>query len=124
MDIGHWGRESIILRDAKPIDPDAELEKRISDRAREVRMSHGGESGVAGKDKRRDKGKGKKGRRDEEREEEATRGAEAAQNDLLPSERAGLSTYNDIPSGNGERARSKEEDHYGFLYSISEADRH
>lgn len=34
------------------------------------------------------------------------------------------STYSDIPtSANGEK-RSKEEDHYGFLYSMSEKDQH
>ena len=37
-----------------------------------------------------------------------------------------LSTYSDVPSGsaNGDQPRPKQEDHYGFLYSMSEQDKH
>ena len=127
MELGHF-RESIILRGAKRIDPDEELEKRMSDVSRGGGATGGGgRGGAKEKDKKKEKGKGKgKGKKEGKGE---SRGAEAASglgphNDVSSSEGAGLSTYNDIPSGNGERARPKEEDHYGFLYSISEADRH
>ena len=133
MDIGQWGRQSIILRDARPIDPDEALEKRLTAGRGAGGLQLG--EGV-GKDRRKDKekgkGKGKAKRKEGDSEgernggQEVVRGAEAAQNDVSPSpmDGAGLSTYNDIPSGNGERVRVREEDHYGFLYSISEADRH
>lgn len=127
MEFGHF-RQSIILKDAKRLDPDEQLEKRLSDRARGSDMAQSD-----GKDKR--KGKDERRGKWEEEEAEVSRGAEAevwgaevevtgAHNDVSSSEGAGLSMSNDVPSGNGERARSKEEDHYGFLYSISEADRH
>ena len=115
MDVGHWSRDSIIIRSTKALDPDEEIEKKISDRERVAQLSRGG----AGKDKRREKGKGKR----KEKAGETSKGAEATQDDVSLSEE-GESTYNDIPSRNGEQARTKEEDHYGFLYSISEADRH
>lgn len=37
-----------------------------------------------------------------------------------------ISSYTDIPSptANGEQPRPKEEDHYGFLYSMSEREQH
>ncbi len=120
IEFGQWGRQSIILRDARPIDPDEAIEKRLS-AERGLQLGAG-----VGKDRRKDKGKGKKKKREEEGEregEEMARGAEAAQNDMSLEE-AGLSTYGDVPSGNGEGVRVREEDHYGFLYSISEADRH
>ena len=125
MDVGHWGRQSVILRDARPIDPEAALEKRMT-AERGLQLGEG-----VGKDRRKDKGKGKKGKWKEgvgegkrNGGEEVVRGAEAAQNDASPMEGAGLSMHKDIPRGNGERVRVREEDHYGFLYSISEADRH
>lgn len=120
MEIGHWSRDSIIIRSAKSLDPDEEIERKISDRERVAQLNRGG----AGKDKRREKGKGK--RKEKEKETEvSSRGAEAVlQDDVSLGEEAALSTYNDIPGRNGEQARLKEEDHYGFLYSISEADRH
>ena len=119
MDVGRWARESIILRGSRPIDPDEALEQRLSEQKdRDAQMSQG-------KDQRRDRGKEKQAVKKEEREGEVPRGSEAAQSDVFPeSEGAGLSTYNDVPSGNGEQARSKEEDRYGFLYPISEAERH
>ena len=123
IEFGQWGRQSIILRDARPIDPDEAIEKRLS-AERGLQLGAG-----VGKDRRKDKGKGKKKKREKEEEEgeregeEMARGAEAAQNDMSLEE-AGLSTYGDVPSGNGEGVRVREEDHYGFLYSISEADRH
>ena len=129
MDVGDWGRQSIILRDARPIDPDLALEQRLSAKRGAVGLQLG--AGV-GKDRRKDKGKGKGKGKEEGRAgernggQEVVRGAEAAQNDVSasPMDGAGLSTYRDIPSENGERGRVREEDHYGFLYSISEADRH
>lgn len=114
MDVGHWSRDSIIIRSAKSLDPDEEIEKKLLDRERLAQQSRGG----VGKDKRREKGKGKR------KESEASRGAEATQHDTSLSEGADMSTYGDVPSRNGEQVKTKEEDHYGFLYSISEADRH
>ena len=37
-----------------------------------------------------------------------------------------VSTYSDVssPSANGDQPRPKQEDHYGFLYSMSESDQH
>ena len=128
MDVGAWGRQSIILRDARPIDPDAALEKRLT-AERGIGGLQLGEG--VGKDRRRDKGKSKGKRKEKEAASlernggDISRGAEAAHNDISPSsEEGGLSTYNDISSGNGKGARVREEDRYGFLYSISEADRH
>lgn len=42
------------------------------------------------------------------------------------AEEGAISTYSDIPSAsvNGDQPRPRQEDHYGFLYSMSESDQH
>ena len=124
MEFRRWERESIILKGTKRIDPDEQLERRLSDRRGVgVEASDG-----LWKDKRKEREKGKgKGKVGEKEGEAAAPRVSAAvggdtHNDEAASGGGGLSTYNDIPSGNGETARPKVEDHYGFLHSISERD--
>lgn len=118
LEFGHF-RESIILKVAKPIDPEEELEKRLAHKGRSMNTTDGsGTSKMKVKDKGQWKGIGSQ-------DQKWTRGARetgaATHNDVISS---GVSNYHDIPSENGEGTRSKEEDHYGFMYSMSEADRH
>lgn len=115
LEFGHF-RESIILKVAKPIDPEEELEKRLAHKERVMNTTDGsGTSKKKVKDKGQWKGIGSQ-------DQKWARGTEAAaHNDVISS---GVSNYHDIPSENGEGTRSKEEDHYGFMYSMSEADRH
>lgn len=123
MEFGHF-RESIILRGAKRIDPDEEIEKRMSQRRKD--RNSGPENELKhGRDRKSDKGAEVK--EDGPEAEERPRGAEAAgvgrvshtHEDLEPS-----SPLSGMPGSNGQRARPREEDHYGFLYSMSEADSH
>ena len=131
-ELGHF-RESIILRGAKKIDPDEELEKKMSlkryegiAQGSEKPLSKGKEKGKdksKDKDKGKGKGKGKAGSSEEQREPGAVGGG-ATHNDVSANGEEGWSTYNDVGSGNGRSARPREVDHYGFLYSMSEADMH
>ena len=115
------------MKGTKRIDPDKQLEKRLSDRRREdVETSDG-----VGKGKRREAGKEKGRLMEEKRSETAPRGTEVSaggggHSDTAATASGGAdySTYNDVHSENGENPRPKVEDHYGFLHSISEADRH
>lgn len=123
MEFGHF-RESIILKDARRVDPDEELEKRL----REGRSRNMADGGARGRRKRevKDKEKWKGIGSEDQKGVRGPRGAEAAAGGAhkKSSGGAGMSSYNDIPSENGDTARSKEEDHFGFMYSMSEADRH
>lgn len=117
LEFGHF-RESIILKVAKPIDPEEELEKRLASEGRGRNRTDG--SGTS-KMKVKDKGDWKGIGSQDQKSARGPRGTEAAgggaRNDVMTK-------YRDIPSENGEGTRSKEEDHYGFMYSMSEADRH
>ena len=128
MEISRWGsgRESVILKGTRQIDPELQLEKALSDRrGADVETSDG-----VGEGKRRGEREKGKGRVVEKGSETEPRGTEVAAvggghgDTPAASEGAGFSTYNDVHSENGESARPKLEDHYGFLHSISEADRH
>lgn len=126
MEFGHF-RESIILKDARRVDPDEELEKRLSLReGRGTEMADGGARGKRKREVKKDKEQWKGIGSEDQKGVRGPRGAEAAAGGAhkKSSEGAGLSAYNDIPSENGDTARSKEEDHFGFMYSVSEADRH
>lgn len=124
IEFGHF-RESIILKAAKAIDPEEELEKRLANVGRGADRSDGaGTSKMKAKDRAKDKGNWKGIGSQDQKWARGPRGTEAAgggtHNDVIG---VGVPTH-DIPSVNGEGNRSKEEDHYGFMYSISEADRH
>ena len=121
-ELGHF-RESIILRGARKIDPDAELEQKISVKEEDrTQPTPSGSHGSKGKGKEKGKEKGKAvvkqvtiaekppSVEEEEREEEGG-GA------------VGVSMSAD-GSENGQVERPRSEDRYGFLYSISEADLH
>ena len=124
MEIRRWdgGRESVILKGTKRIDPDKQLEERLADRRGAGVETSDGE----GKSKRRGVEKEKGRLVGEKGSETAPRGTGSGHSDTAAAASGGadFSTYNDVHSENGESARPKVEDHYGFLHSISEADRH
>ena len=110
------------MKGTKRIDPDKQLEERLSDRRGAGMETSDG----VGKGKRRGVEKEKGRLVGEKGSETAPRGTGGGHSDTAAAASGGadFSTYNDVHSENGESARPKVEDHYGFLHSMSEADRH
>ena len=124
-EMGHF-RESIILRGARRIDPDAELEQKISVKEEGTQSTTSASHGSKGKEKSREKGKGdgkEKGKGKAAVKQVTIAGKPSSVEEGEGGEAAGVTMSAD-GSENGQAERSREEDRYGFLYSVSEADQH